>query len=306
MRIPQIFVPERNLEDTVKEYLKIKKVHQDPNFTYTVSVLTIVSRTPEMHNLTYAELMNRLSRQKGPIIGDGDIKEEYLKRAIQASKKISDEEQEACVNVANFFKALKQVIADSVTDQADKDKYHEDITLTKKLYGERIKTDLFDAYVNEPHAAEKDVMNYVNMIIGLGSETIGPNKTWRFVDPLTRILKTIVIDEKFIDSVEERLGLRTREQKESFRNSIRKIYGWRISTNPGYDFMDNLELVKAVKDVKLESYIIGSGSLVGTLADKTDEENKQAYSRIIKTMLNEQGYCKICAEKTIEYFCTPR
>ena len=35
-----------------------------------------------------------------------------------------------------------------------------------------------------------------------------------------------------------------------------------------------------------------------------NEENQKLYDRMIDTMLNKLGYCKTCAQKTIEYFCT--
>jgi ATP sulfurylase len=74
--------------------------------------------------------------------------------------------------------------------------------------------------------------------------------------------------------------------------------------DPDYDFMDNLELVKAVTDVRLKSDIAGAGSLIGALANRTNEENQKLYDRMVDTMLNKLGYCKTCAQKTIEYFCT--
>jgi len=89
-----------------------------------------------------------------------------------------------------------------------------------------------------------------------------------------------------------------------FRTSIRKIYGQKISVDPNYDFMDNLELVKAVTDVRLKSDIAGAGSLVGALANRSNEENQKLYNRIINTMLSKLNYCQTCAQKTIEYFCT--
>ncbi len=104
--------------------------------------------------------------------------------------------------------------------------------------------------------------------------------------------------------MEDCLGLKTKEQKDSFRTSIRKIYGQKISVKSDYDFMDNLELVKAVTDVRLKSDIAGSGSLIGALANRTNEENQKLYDRMIDTMLNKLGYCTTCAQKTIEYFCT--
>jgi serine protein kinase len=100
------------------------------------------------------------------------------------------------------------------------------------------------------------------------------------------------------------MGLKTREQKQSFRTTIIKIYGQRIVKDPNYNFMDNAELVKAVTDVRLKSDISGAGSLVGALSNRTNEENQRLYNRMIDTMINKLGYCKTCAEKTIEYFCT--
>ena len=126
----------------------------------------------------------------------------------------------------------------------------------------------------------------------------------RYRDPQTSELKALKVDQRFIQSVEERLGLKTEEQRETFRTSIRKIYGQKISVDPDYDFMDNLELVKAVTDVRLKSDIAGAGSLVGALANRTNEENQKLYDRMIDTMLGQLGYCRTCAQKTIEYFCT--
>ena len=86
--------------------------------------------------------------------------------------------------------------------------------------------------------------------------------------------------------------------------TISKIYGQKMIQDPNYDFMDNNELVKAVTDVRLKSDIAGAGSLVGALSNRTNEENQKLYNRMIDTMINKLGYCKTCAEKTIEYFCT--
>jgi len=204
----------------------------------------------------------------------------------------------------DIFKALERIILDYVTEANDRKKYLDDLKIAKGLYRERIMTEMFNAYMDEPQAIRKDVMNYVNMIIGVDAENLGPNKMWKYKDPQTGELKALKIDERFVDSVEERLGLKTKEQKDSFRTTIRKIYGQKISTDPNYDFMDNLELVKAVTDVRLKSDIAGAGSLVGALANRTNEENQKLYDRMVETMLKKLHYCTTCAQKTIEYFCT--
>ena len=301
-------------------------LHQDPNLNYASSVAAVLSRLPRSEKLTPVETM-KLSA--GEVAGEKSIKtlaevidtlnqdpeiinrfgqkglgQRNLGRAIQLLIESSETNEGQCMFAYDIFRALDRIILDYVTEANDRAKYLEDLKTGKGLYRERIMTEMFNAYMDEPYAIRKDVMNYVNMIIGIDAENLGPDKMWKYKDPQNGELKALKIDERYINSVEERLGLKTEEQRESFRTSIRKIYGQKISVDPDYDFMDNLELVKAVTDVRLKSDIAGAGSLIGALANRTNEENQKLYDRMIETMLNKLGYCRTCAQKTIEYFCT--
>jgi serine protein kinase len=301
-------------------------LHQDPNLNYAASVASVLSRLPRSEKLTPVETM-KLSA--GEVAGEKSIKtlaevidtlnqdpeiinrfgqkglgQRNLGRAIQLINESSETNEGRCMFAYDIFKALERIILDYVIEANDRAKYLEDLKTGKGLYRERIMTEMFNAYMDEPYAIRKDVMNYVNMIIGIDAENLGPDKMWKYKDPQNGELKALKIDERYINSVEERLGLKTEEQRASFRTSIRKIYGQKISVDPDYDFMDNLELVKAVTDVRLKSDIAGAGSLIGALANRTNEENQKLYDRMIETMLNKLGYCRTCAQKTIEYFCT--
>ena len=303
-----------------------ESLHQDPNLNYATSIAVVLSRLPRSEKLTPVETM-KLSA--GEVAGEKSIKtlaevidtlnqdpeiinrfgqkglgQRNLGRAIQLMIESSETNEGRCMFANDVFKTLDRIILDYVTEANDRTKYLEDLKTAKGLYRERIMTEMFNAYMDEPFAIRKDVMNYVNMIIGIDAENLGPDKMWKYKDPQTGELKALKIDERYINSVEERLGLKSDEQRESFRTSIRKIYGQKISVNPDYDFMDNLELVKAVTDVRLKSDIAGAGSLIGALANRTNEENQKLYDRMIDTMLKKLGYCKTCAQKTIEYFCT--
>ncbi len=303
-----------------------ESLHQDPNLNYAASVASVLSRLPRSEKLTPVETMKLAA---GEVAGEKSIKtlaevidtlnqdpeiinrfgqkglgQRNLGRSIQLLIESSETNEGRCMFAYDIFKALERIVLDYVTEANDRAKYLEDLKTAKGLYRERIMTEMFNAYMDEPFAIRKDVMNYVNMIIGIDAENLGPDKMWKYKDPQTGDLKALKIDERYINSVEERLGLKTEEQRESFRTSIRKIYGQKISVDPDYDFMDNLELVKAVTDVRLKSDIAGAGSLIGALANRTNEENQKLYDRMIETMLNKLGYCKTCAQKTIEYFCT--
>ena len=204
----------------------------------------------------------------------------------------------------DVYKAIETVIIDYIQDVNDRVKFLNDLKIGKELYRKNVMSAIFNAYMNEPNAVEKDVMNYVNMIIGIDAKNLGPDKIWTYRDPQTGKLVPMKIDETFIDSVEDRLGLKTKEQKQSYRTTISKIYGQKIIKDPNYDFMDNNDLVKAVTDVRLKSDVAGAGSLVGALSNRTNEDNQKLYNRMIDTMINKLGYCNTCAQKTIEYFCT--
>ncbi len=309
-----------------KRTLDSQELHQDPNLNYSASVGVVLTRLPGSEKLTPVEIMKLAA---GEVAGEKSLKtlaelidslnqdtdmtkrfgqkglgQRNLGRAVQLLLESSETNEGRCMFALDIFNALERTVLDYVQEPSDRAKFMDDLKIARGLYRERIMTEMFNAYMDEPLAIKKDVLNYVNMIIGVDAEHLGPDMMWKYKDPQTDELKAIKIDERYIKNVEERLGLKTEEQRASFRNSIRKIYGQKLSTDANYDFMDNLELVKAITDVRLKSDIAGAGSLIGALANRTNEENQKLYDRMIYTMNEKLGYCRTCAQKTIEYFCT--
>lgn len=303
-----------------------EKLHIDPNLNHAISVSMILSRMPQSDKLTPIEMM-KLSA--GEIAGEKSIKtlaeviddlnrdpdvtkrfgqkglgHRNLGRSVQILLEKSETQEGKCMYAGDVFKAIESVILDYVQDPNDRTKYLNDLKIAKGLHRENIMTTIFNAYMDEPNAVEKDVLNYVNMIVGIDAKNLGTDKIWTYQDPQTGKLVPLKIDESFINSVEDRLGLKSSEQKQSFRTTIIKIYGQKMIKNPNYNFMDNNDLVKAVTDVRLKSDIAGAGSLVGALSNRTNDENQKLYNRMINTMIKKLGYCQTCAQKTIEYFCT--
>mgnify|MGYP001816528359 FL=1 len=312
--------------DRTKTTLTGDTLHQDPNLNYAASVGVSLTRLPRSEKLTPIETMKlaagevageksikTLSEVIDTLNQDADVTSRFgqkglgqrnLGRAMQLMLESSETNEGQCMFAYDVFNALERIILDYVPEPTDRAKFLDDLKTARGLYRERIMTEMFNAYMDEPLAIRKDVLNYVNMIIGIDAENLGPDKMWKYKNPQTGELRALKIDERYVNSVEDCLGLKIKEQKDTFRTSIRKIYGQKISTNPNYDFMDNLELVKAVTDVRLKSDIAGAGSLIGALANRTNEENQKLYDRMVDTMLNKLGYCRTCAQKTIEYFCT--
>jgi serine protein kinase len=310
----------------VKRSLAHDILHQDPNLNHAASVGVVLTRLPRSDKLTPVEIMKLAA---GEVAGEKSLKtlaelidslnqdteitkrfgqkglgQRNLGRAVQLLLESSETNEGRCMFALDIFNALERTVLDYVQEPSDRAKFMEDLKLARGLYRERIMTEMFNAYMDEPLAIKKDVLNYVNMIIGVDAEHLGPDMMWKYKDPQTGELKALKIDERYIKNVEERLGLKTEEQRASFRNTIRKIYGQKLSVDANYDFMDNLELVKAITDVRLKSDIAGAGSLIGALANRTNEENQKLYDRMISTMNEKLGYCPTCAQKTIEYFCS--
>ncbi|GAB1371073.1 hypothetical protein MASR1M45_11350 [Candidatus Kapaibacterium sp.] len=293
---------------------------------YALSVAFILSRMPQNDKLnpvemmklaagevageksvkTLAEVIDQLNRETDITkrFGQKGLGHRNLGRAIQILLERSETQEGKCMYAGDIFQSIESVILDYVQDPNDRAKYMNDLKIAKSLHRENVMTSIFNAYMDEPGAIQKDVMNYVNMIIGSDAKNLGPNKLWTYKDPQSGKLISIKIDESFIDSVESRLGLKSKEQKQSYRTTIAKIYGQKMMQDANYDFMDNNDLVKAVTDVRLKSDIAGAGSLIGALSNRTNEDNQKLYNRMIKTMIEKLGYDKTSAEKTIEYFCT--
>lgn len=302
-----------------------EKIHKDPNLIYALSVAVTLTRLPHSDKLTPIEMMKleagetageknvkTLVEIKEMLDANPDVTKRWgqkgvghrgLGRIIQIMLSMPETHEGRCFFAKDCFKAAEREVLDYISEAVDREKFMQDLKIARKLYRGEIKTSIFNAYRDDPEAIRKDVISYVNMMIGIDSDQLGPDKIWRYRDPQTGEMKAIKIDERYIDSVETRLGLTNKERKETFRTSIRKIYGQKISTDPNYDFMDNESLVKAVTDVRLESDVAGAASLVGALANRANEENVRIYNRMIDTMLNKLNYCTTCAQKTIEYFC---
>ncbi|MCU7497393.1 MAG: serine protein kinase PrkA [Ignavibacteria bacterium] len=304
-----------------------EKLHMDPNLIYVMSTAVTLSRLPRAEDkLTPVEMMKLAA---GEVAGEKSIKalaeivedlehesditkrfgqkglgQRDLARIINTQRGYSETNEGCCMFGEDAFKATEEVILDYIQDTNERGKYFEDLKIARGLYRKRIRTEMFNAFMDEPAAIKKDVLMYVNMIVGMGRSDLGSDKIITYRDPQTNRMQPIKIDERFVNAVENELEMKTREQKESFRGQIRKIYAQRLQTDKNYDFMDNVDLVKAVTDTRLNSDIASAGGLVGALANRTNEDNERLYNRIVTTMTTKLGYCNTCAQKTIEFFCT--
>lgn len=315
MKIPNIFVPEKDLTESIEEYMKdslperISQLHEDPNLSYVIPSIIIASEIPNHCKLTVTGALEmgmgkRLkfefdnSTGKKILMFDNFLSEEIksknippreILRTIRKFVEISEIKKEKCMYARDFFEVSEEFLSDYIDFQS--------LNKAKESYFEKTKIDLIDACFDEPHTIKNNVMDYVHMAQAMWQHDMEHDDICEYVDPLTKTTKSIKIKGRYVFAVEEKLGKMTEKEKNEFRKKISIIYTQQVVKNPVYDFMDDSELINAVISVKLESCIP---------ANIADKKNQQFYNKIMNNTIKNSNYCKSCAEKTLEYFYTSR
>jgi serine protein kinase len=160
------------------DHLNRGNLHQDPNLNYAASVAAVLTRLPRSEKLTPIETMKLAA---GEVAGEKSIKTlaEVIDTLNQdptsptasarragpaqprpghpaAGRELGD--QRGAVHVR--LRRLQDPGAGHPrlrADANDRAKYLEDIKTAKGLYRERIMTEMFNAYMDEPQAIRKDV-----------------------------------------------------------------------------------------------------------------------------------------------------
>lgn len=301
-----------------------KGLHEDPNLNFVLSTSVVLTRLPKDERLapremlhlaagevageksikTLVEIIEELSKRPkiNERFGHAGIGQRGLGRSIQQLLTLNETHEEECMFAGFAFESVRREIYDNIVDKKEQEWSLKVLEVGEGLYKERIKTEIFNAYMNDPEAIKKEVMNYVNMVV-VSSDDDDSDKIVRIRDGNQD--KPLKIDESFISGVEQRLGLTTKESREQHRAQIRAMYARRITQDPNYCFMDNEKLKRAVTEFRLNTDISGAGSLAGALANPTNEENKKLFDRLFHVMIEKLHYCKTCARKTLEFYCKP-
>jgi serine protein kinase len=301
-----------------------KALHEDPNLNFALSTSVVLTRLPGDERLspkemlflaagevageksikTLAEIIDELSKRSkiSERFGHTGIGQRGLSRAIQHLLSLNETHEDECMFAGSSFDSIRREVYDSISEKREQEWSLKVVEIAESLYKEKVKTEIFNAYMNDPEAIRKEVMNYVNMVVVSGDND-GPDRVVRIREGNQE--KALKIDETFINGVEQRLGLTTRETKEQHRAQIRAMYARRVTQDPNYCFMDNEKLKKAVTEYRLNTDMSGAGSLAGALANPTNEENKKLFDRLFTVMIEKLRYCKTCARKTLEFYCKP-
>ena len=301
-------------------------LHKDPNLNYVLSTGIVLTRMPSKEDTndkldeiesmklaagesageksiqTLAEIVEDLEK-------DPDIKKHFghsglghrdLGRIILNLESNPKTNRGKCMFAGDVFESLEKIIIKDISDKNQRQKYIDNIKLARELYYKKVKETLFNAYIDDPKAKEKAVWKYINMVRLITSKESSIDKTHTLPNPQNpNELIPLTIDEKYMDLVEEKFGLKNKEQKEAYRTTIREIYV--AKNDPTYDFTDNTPLVEAVVDVIVKSGMNNEVDLIAVLDNQENEENRKIRSKLMNVMIGNLGYCNTCATKTLQY-----
>ncbi|MFP4656897.1 MAG: serine protein kinase PrkA [Candidatus Woesearchaeota archaeon] len=320
---------EKAIGENLQRTVYGNELHVDPNLNYALSVSAVLTRLPEHEKLDRISMMKlaagEAAGEKTPkslaeiveeLNSNMDVDEHFghkglgyrdIERAVKRLKEKPETIQSASIFARDTFDALRDEKNQSVIDPGERAKIDDDLTIAKELYKQKIKEDIYNAYMDDTDATRRDVQNYVNMVIWHQTKMADHNEPFSYRDPMSGDVRQMKMDKNYMNAIEEQLGLTTDQERESYRSSLQRQYGHRMLTEgKDYDFMQDNELVKAVVEVRINSDVAGHAGLKGALANRThSKDSEKLYNRMMDTMTNRLGYNNVTAEKTLDYFCEP-
>jgi serine protein kinase len=177
-----------------------------------------------------------------------------------------------------------------ITSDEIRQRYVELLALVKQEYEDVVKNEVQKAISADPEQIRKLCSNYID---NLRAYTLKE----KVKDPFTG--KDIDPDERFMRSIEERIGI-TENRKDDFRREIMNYIAALAIENKTFDYTMNERLRRAL-ELKLfedQKDTIKLKALVSSVVDRKDQEKID----VIKTrLIDDYAYCKICATDVLNY-----
>ena len=299
------------VSDEVKIYEKLiqqsdmNHVHIAPHALKAAGIFTILSRLKESKKQGM-DLLKKMRLYDGEEVEgfkDKDVKElqnewvdegmagvdpRYIINRISSALIKRDTE---CINALDVLRALKEGLDQhpSITKE-DRERYLNFISIARKEYDELAKKEVQKAFVYSYEESARTLLeNYLDNVEAFCN-------TQKITDPITG--DEVEPDEKLMRSIEEQIGI-SENAKRSFREEIMI----RISTYARkgkrfhYDSHDRLrEAIEKKLFADLKDVV-----KITTSSKTPDEVQLKKINEVIKRLIDEYGYCPICANELLRY-----
>jgi serine protein kinase len=299
------------VSDEVKIYEKLLRqsnlrgVHIAPYTLQIASIFAVLTRL-EPSKKAGMSLMKKLKLYDGEDIEDfkqKDVKELQEEATREGMDGISPryiinrlssalvKDNVACINPIDALRALRDGLDQhtSITRE-QRERYLNFISEARKEYDELAKKEVQKAFVYSFEESARTLLNN-----DLDNVEAYCNKT-KVRDPITD--EDMDPDEHLMRSIEEQIGV-TENAKKAFREEILIRLSSLARRGQGFDYTSHERLKEAIEK-KLFADLRDVVKI--TTSTKTpDAEQLKKINEVVRRLINEHGYCSICANELLKY-----
>lgn len=295
-------------EKLIQETSVVKNIHVDPQSLYTAAFFAVLTRLEEPKKVGM-DIVTKLKLYNGEEATDSkdkDVKE--LKKAalregmdgigpryvINQLARAMVKDGKGCLTSIDALRTLKEGIENSPNiKEEDKEHAINFIQETRKEYDEKAKHEIQKAFV---HSFEEQASNLLSAYLDNVEAFCNKDKVKH---PLTG--EEMEPDTKLMRSIEEQIGVQETAAK-SFREDILVRLASYARRGKDFTYISNARLKEAIEK-KLFTDLKDVVKI--TTSTKTpDKEQLEKLNQVAERLMQEQGYCEICANELLQYVGT--
>ena len=301
------------VSDEVKIYEKlirqsdIQNVHLAPHSLWATSVFSVLSRLKPSKKQGM-DLVKKLRIYDGEDVegfNQKDIKELMMEGEEQGEgmegvdpryviNRISTaliRDQHACINALDILRAIKDGLAQHTSImKEEKENLLNLISVARREYDEMAKKEVQKAFVYAYEESAKSLLNnYLDNVEAFCNST-------KLFDPITS--EELAPDEQLMRSIEEQIGV-SENAKKTFREEILIRISMYARKGKTFDYASHERLKEAIEK-KLFADLKDIVKIT-TSIDHPDQEQLLRINNVMDRLVNEHGYCPICANEIVKY-----
>lgn len=283
----------------------MKHVHIAPHALRAAAIFTILTRLKESkkQGMDLVKKMRMYDGEEVEGFKENDLKEmqdEYLEEGMSGIdprhviNRISSaliKQDLACINALDVLRALKDGLDQhaSITKE-EREKYLNFISIARKEYDNLAKKEVQKAFVYSFEESARTLFeNYLDNIEAYCNWT-------KLKDPLTG--EELDPDERLMRSIEEQIGI-SENAKKAFREEILIRISSYSRRGKKFDYSSHERLREAIEK-KLFADLKDIVKI--TTSTKTPDENQlKRINEVTKRLIDEHGYCPVCANELLRY-----
>ncbi len=205
---------------------------------------------------------------------------------------LAGDDSAKCVNVFMVWKKVRDKLKTSILINKDEDrlKYQSFLAMVEEKFQDIVKDEVQQAIASDESSIKELFSNYLNNVKAyIRKARVRDSFTGHEVPP----------DEVLMRSIEKKIGV-TDQQKDEYRNMIMNHIGALAIESKSFDYKANPLLHKALVK-KLFEEKKDTINFRGVAEEISDSEEQEKINIIKKRLMENYGYCDVCAKDMLAY-----